>query len=221
MQGNEANYKPRFPEWNLDQMSKGELLALQRALHFWRNPSNATLKLRNAVVFRPRSNCARVKDNFWFSLAVMESRKFIDKKIGVGFRWQPQWVLLDYEIEQLGLAMIFCDFDYIEPIVNVIFDPIDPVNLNRAANIKLWQDFRTIKDVIGTRDFQDMVAENEARLSPDVYMVTSQDTGTDIIETLRGRIRDPATPARDVAALTKELTKREADRRRLFPHLGF
>ena len=61
MQGNEADYKPRFSEWNLDKMPERELLALQRALHFWRNPSNATLKLRNAVVFRPRSNCARVR----------------------------------------------------------------------------------------------------------------------------------------------------------------
>jgi len=91
----------------------------------------------------------------------------------------------------------------------------------KAANIRLWQDFRTVKEVAGTDRFREMVADYEEKFSRDTYMMNDQDTGTDIIETLRGRIRDPATAARDVAALTKELTKREADRRRLFPQLGF
>jgi hypothetical protein len=213
MQGSERQWTPEAREWGLDKMSERELLATHMAFDLWQNPSNATLKLRNAVVFRPRSNCARVKSNFWFMLAVSYSRRIIDQKYRPGYSWSPLWYFTEWEIEQLGMARLFCDWDHLEPIVNLIFDP------GRAATIIEWENGRTIKEVIGTDRFREMVAEYEEKFSPDVYMVTGRDTGTDIIETLRGRIRDPATPARDIAALTKELAKREADRRRLFPHL--
>lgn len=212
MQGNERQWTPEAREWGLDKMNERELLATHMAFDLWRNPSNATLKLRNAVVFRPRSNCARVKSNFWFMLAVSYSRRIIDQKYRPGYSRSPLWYLSEYEIEQLGMAKLFCDWDHLESIVNLLFPA-------KAETIIEWENGRTIKDVVGTDQFREMVAEYEEKLPRDTYMMNDQDTGTDIIETLRGRIRDPATPARDVAALTKELTKREADRRRLFPHL--
>jgi hypothetical protein len=201
--------------WGLDKMSERELRATHKAFDLWRNPSNATLKLRNAVVFRPRSNCHRCKDNFWFILAVLDSRKFVDDKWDIGYSWAPQWDLREYHLEQLAMAKLFCDWDYLEPIVSLIYDP------GRVETIVSCKNGEMIKAVLGSNQFQETFAKYQENLSCDTYTINDQDTGTDIIESLRGRILDPATPARDIAALSKELSKRVADRRRLFPHLGF
>jgi len=234
--GELGDYTPKFPEWELERKSTRELRALTETFDLLRNPSVATLKLRNSVQFRPRSNCHRCQNSFWFSMCMtdthahfsannspwyMSNNTIVDRvhfshTAPSDFNSINYWVIANFFIQQLALAAIWTDIDQ-EKSVAAILSLVDYPSLikldNRGAP---W-----VHRILNSREFNDEVRRTVEGISPEHYTMNKADTGSDVIEMLKSRIFDPATATHDIAAITKELTRREAERRRLFPQLGF